>query len=186
MSNKQKSFVEHMFRHLMDHGIIAMLIAGYYLVELRGVEARQFILFGIPPLVAVLFTRHGKSVTTRSMAWSFLGMVGVGSLIAATPALFPNLGGIDRQLGVHHDRMLSWYTGVYIVWVIGVLPICLFRKCLKDHREGRSVLPWPHDNSVDVDRSPSLLGSDGILASDMTRKSLVPHTKGLVSVRGQS
>ena len=29
-----------MFRHLVDHGVIAMLIAGYYLVELRGVEAQ--------------------------------------------------------------------------------------------------------------------------------------------------
>lgn len=137
MSNKQQSFAEHMFHHLVDHGIIAMLIAGYYLVELRGVEARQFFLFGIPPLVAVLFTRHGKSVTTRSMAWGFLGMVGVGSLIAPTPALFPNLGSIDRQLGVHHDRMLSWYAGVYVVWLAGILPIGVFRQCLRDHRDGR-------------------------------------------------
>jgi hypothetical protein len=76
------------------------------------------------------------SRATRIVAWTFLGMIALGSFVAYIPWLFPNLDG-GWQLAPWQNRTLSWYCGVYFLWLVGVLPIYAFGSSLRAHREGR-------------------------------------------------
>src|SRR6266851_3955007 len=108
--------IQRILRHLAGHGIIVLMVAVAFLVLLRGLNVGIILLFVLPPLFAMLHTRPTFSAATRWVAWAFLGAVGLGSLIAPFPQLFPKLGGVAQQLAPWQDRMLAWYTAVYLLW----------------------------------------------------------------------
>ena len=137
MRIRPRKLVESFVRHLSGHGLVALLIAIAALIVLRGFDPRIILLFGFPPTFAALHTSAKFSRATRWVAWAFLGMVGLGSFVAHFPAMFPKLGGVAPQLALWQDRMLTWYVGMYIVWLFGVLPIHLFCGSLRAHRKGR-------------------------------------------------
>jgi Na+-driven multidrug efflux pump len=121
------------------HGIVALLVAVAALILLRGVDARIVLLFGLPPTLAALYTGARSSRGTRRIAWAFLGAIGLGSLIAPLPQLFPKLGGF-AQLPPEQNRMLTWYVGVYAVWLAVVLPVHVFVGGLRAHGRGEPAL----------------------------------------------
>jgi tetratricopeptide (TPR) repeat protein len=131
-SNVARAFV----RHLAFHGVVALIVAATILFVLSGLDPRVVVLFAVPPAFAAVFIRAG-SATQRTIAWAFLAMIGIGSVIAHLPMLFPNLGGINPQLANWGDRMLTWYAAVYILWFIGVLPVYAFCSNLAAHKQGR-------------------------------------------------
>lgn len=136
MKPSPKNFAERMLHHLTWHGIVALGIAVVFLVLLRGLDPRIFLLFGLPPLFAALHTAPQFSPRTRGVAWTFLGALGLGSVIAFESQVFPNLGGVDARLERWQDRMLAWYIAIYINWLAGVLPIHVFVGSLKAKRRG--------------------------------------------------
>ena len=137
MPVQHRKLVESFVRHLAYHGAVAPLVPVAALIILRGLDPRIILLFGLPPTFAALYTSVRFSQATRSIAWAFLGMIGLGSIVAHVPSLFPKLGGVARQLASWQDRTLTWYAGVYLVWFFGVLPLYLFGGSLRAHWEGR-------------------------------------------------
>jgi hypothetical protein len=93
-------------------------------------------LFGFPPIFAALHTAPRWTKATQRVAWGFLVAIGVGIFVARMPHFFPKLARFDQRLPLWQDRLLMWYAGVYLVWVIGVLPAHLFLGNLRVHRRG--------------------------------------------------
>jgi hypothetical protein len=137
LPKRRATAVERLFRHLAWHGLFALAVAVGYLVLLRGLEPGIILLFGLPPTFAALFTSARYSPATRRIAWSFLGAVGLGALVAPLPTFFPNLRGFAGQLGPWQDRMLTWYVAVYLIWLAGVLPVYAFVGNLRAHWKGQ-------------------------------------------------
>ncbi len=123
-------------RHLAWSGISAHVVAALSLLLLRGLDWRTFILFGVPPCFAAARTGLAATRGERRVAWAFLAAIGVGAIVSKFPQLLPNLKGFDPQLDPEHDRMLTWYTAVYLVFALGVLPAFLFLRALRKHRAG--------------------------------------------------
>ncbi|HEV3237020.1 MAG TPA: hypothetical protein VGZ25_08530, partial [Gemmataceae bacterium] len=126
MPQIHKNYGLLLLRHLSTHGLIALLVAVVSLVLLRGLSLGLVLMFGLPPTVAAFLTQANVSRAGRWIAWSFLAMVGLGSIVARVQPLFPKLGGFAPQLDPWHDRMLSWYAAVYVVWFASVVPITAF------------------------------------------------------------
>jgi hypothetical protein len=131
--------LDRISRHLALHGSIALIIAVLSLVFLRGLGIGIILLFGLPPLMAAVSTGRKVSKSSRGVAWTFLAALGIGAFIAHIPRLFPRLGGFDPRLAPWQDRMLTWYSGVYFVWLCLILPIHLFLGSLKAHRRGETA-----------------------------------------------
>lgn len=117
-------------------GVKALVVAALSLALLRGVDPGFLILFGLPPCFAAVYTGFSATRGERSVAWAFLGLIGIGACVAQFPALLPNMGGVDRRLDPENDRMLTWYAAVYLVFFTGVLPTFLFIRALRKHRAG--------------------------------------------------
>jgi hypothetical protein len=139
MQHRPFNIVEGVLSQLAHHGVVALVVAVGSLVLLRGLDLGMILLFGLPPVVAGLFTRPRFSRGTRGVAWSFLGAVGIGAVLAQFPQLLPHLGGFDPRLAPWQDRMLTWYAGVYIVWLVLVLPAKFFLGELNAHKRGEAV-----------------------------------------------
>src|SRR4051794_23022591 len=103
-SDGHHNLSEHVVRHLGRHGVIALLVSVFSLALLRGLNPGMMLLFALPPVFAALHTGARSSSATRRVAWAFLAAVGLGSLVAHVPQLFPNLGGVDRRLTPWQDR----------------------------------------------------------------------------------
>ena len=134
MEPPRKSFAHDAIRQLAWHGLIALGIAVFFLVALRGLDVRIILFFIVPPIAAVRFTGPKHSVSTRILAWSFLVTLGIGAGIAHFPQLFPKLGGMNVQLPLWQHRMLSWYGGVYLIFMTSVAPMHAFIVNLRAHR----------------------------------------------------
>ncbi|HZL91328.1 MAG TPA: hypothetical protein VFB96_23375 [Pirellulaceae bacterium] len=137
MQRPQKSFAQDILRQLAWHGVLALAIAVAFLIMLRGAKLGIIVLFGLPPTVAALMTGAERaSPRTRLVAWTFLAAVGIGAGIAHFPQVFPKLGGFDPQLPRWQDRMLMWYTVVYLFWIQSVVPLHAFTANLQAHQRG--------------------------------------------------
>ena len=123
-------------RRLAWAGVKALIMAALNLALLRGVDRGFLILFGLPPCFAAAHTGFSATRGERRVAWAFLVAIGVGAFVSQLPALLPKLGGVDRRLAPEHDRMLTWYAAVYLVFLTGVLPAFLFIRALRKHRVG--------------------------------------------------
>jgi hypothetical protein len=132
-----RQLAKYVLHHLVSHGVVALLLAAAPLFWLRGLDFGLIVLVGLPPFLAVFFTRRKVPPVTRRIAWTFLVLIGLGALVADSPALFPKLGGFERRLNPWQDRMLTWYGAVYVFWFLVVLPTSLFLGSLRAHREGR-------------------------------------------------
>jgi hypothetical protein len=136
MQPDRTHFAEQVLRHMAWRGIVALIIPVYSLILLRGLDPRIILLFGLPPLLAVLSTKACFSQATRRVAWTFLGAIALGALIARHVQLFPNLRGFDPNLPPWQDRVLMWYAGVYIIWLSCVLPVHIFLGSLRASGRG--------------------------------------------------
>jgi hypothetical protein len=129
---------EKLRRHLMTHGLIAMAITAFSLFAMRGFDVRALLVFGFPTAVAFVHARTGKS----PVAEAFLICIGVASVIALIPALFPHLGigfgAIDPRN--HNNRLATIYCIIYFTWIFVVLPIHFFVGGLLARRRGRPAV----------------------------------------------
>jgi hypothetical protein len=139
MDRPPKSFSQDIVHQLAWHGVLALAVAVAFLVMLRGLKPGIILLFGVPPIVAAIITGAERaSPRTRLVAWIFLAAVGVGSGIAHFPQVFPKLGGVDPQLPRWQDRMLTWYTAVYLFWFQSVIPMHALTASLQAHQRGET------------------------------------------------
>jgi hypothetical protein len=122
--------------HFFLEGIIALGVAVFHLIILRGLDVGALLLFGVPPLLAFTFLQS-TTAAPRRIALAFLLLVGVGACIAPLPAIFPKLGGFDPRLPIEANRLLAWYAAVYLLFIFGVVPTWLFVSSLYNHRTGR-------------------------------------------------
>jgi hypothetical protein len=121
-------------------GVLAVLVAAGHLVLLRGAQPGTILLFGLPLLIAVQHLRSTATVGERIAAGSFLALIAIGAVVARDPGAFPNLGGIAKNgLAPRHDRMLAWYTGVYLIFLFTVVPWFVFGRALRQQSRGESA-----------------------------------------------
>jgi hypothetical protein len=126
-------------RHLLIYeGLAALVFAVLQLLWLRGLDIRFILLFGLPPFVAVVALQRGKTAAARRLAAAFLISIGVGVIVAHAPALFPRLQTGFPGLPQVQDRLLSWYTGVYLSFVT-VSPLVIFARDLWVRRRREPV-----------------------------------------------
>jgi len=128
-------FAKHLFSQFIVHGLAALFISVIVLIALQGGAFSALMLFGLPTVFAATST-SAASKSARALAWGFLVALGIGALLAHVPAVFPLLGGFNRNLAPWQDRLLSWHVGVYAL-CIPLTGIVVFRLSLKAHREGR-------------------------------------------------
>lgn len=123
---------------LLDYWTIAAFVAAVLgLMRLRGVDFGTLILFLAPPTAALFWRQHSTRQSTRVLCVLFLSLIDVGVALADVEALLPNLGGVDRALSPTHDRILTWYVLVYLLFLTLALPLVLFARGLLDHHSGR-------------------------------------------------
>lgn len=128
-------------RSLLDYWTIAAyLTAVLELFLLRGLDFRALVFFLIPPSVVFYWRNCSERASTRLLSALFLSLIGAGVSLAKIERLFPNLGGVDGGLSPAHDRILSWYMTVYILYVTFLLPLLLFGRGLLDHRNRRAPM----------------------------------------------
>ena len=125
-------------RELIRHGIITLVGAVLAMSAVRGMSASIVLLFGLPVTLAWFKEKTGRTEQTRWAARSFLLAIGIGSLLAAFPQVFPALGGFAKGIGGYTDRVLSFYIGIYLGWAFGVVPITLFRDSLSAASRGET------------------------------------------------
>ena len=119
--------------------IQALLVAVLQLILLRGVSGGLVALFLVPPLLALAACQSPAGTIRRRLGTAFLVLVGIGVAVSRLPALLPGLGGVDRGLPRVQDRLLTWYSVVYIVFLIGVVPAVLFTRSLAARRRGEAA-----------------------------------------------
>jgi len=117
---------QHLAWHVVIEGLIALLLAVIQLVLLRGLNPAVLVLFGFPPLMAFAAVRHSPHKATRAIGASFLALIALGAVIAHIPAVLPKMGGFDRRLPANVDRLLTWYSCVYLLFLTAVVPTHLF------------------------------------------------------------
>ena len=123
-------------RHIVHHGLLSLSLAAFSLFTMGGLDWRMFPLFGLPIALALIHARVNKS----RVAEAFLVSVGVASLIALLPWLFPRLGlSSTVRTTNHNNRLFTLYVGIYLVWLLVVLPIHLFIGSLQ--AKGRGKVP---------------------------------------------
>ena len=136
---------EQKFRdHFIAHGLVALMIAVGSLLLARGLNPFIVIVWILPPALAVFWIRSPNTANVRWIATSFLTLIGMGVIVAPIPALFPKLGGVERNLPAWQDRLLTWYVGVYAFYFLSVAPLYAFIRNLRSHRRGEpAVLARP-------------------------------------------
>lgn len=118
----------------LRHTLIALVVGVVHLILLRGPGIAVFLLFGLPPLVALALFDRSRLVA------AFLALIFAGTLIAPFPKILPAMGGVDRRLPVEADRLLTWYFAVYIFFFLGLIPIVAFVSQLRRHRHNEPAL----------------------------------------------
>ncbi|WP_206678777.1 hypothetical protein [Alienimonas chondri] len=130
-----------MLNHLWT--AVAVLAIFPQLVTLRGLDAGALLVFVAPVLVACIVSMHRPATRGVFLANMFLSLLALGLLIAEEPALFPALGGVDKRLPPRSDRILTWYCGVYLIFVCSVVPIHFFVSCLQKRAAGEPAQLHP-------------------------------------------
>ena len=116
---------------------VMFLLAVLQLLLLRGLSIGAMLLFLFPPTAAFLFHAYADRKGSRVVASVFLTLIGIGVTVARVDWLFPEMGGVDARLPREADRILTWYTSVYLLFVFGLLPLFLFIRSLVDHHRKR-------------------------------------------------
>ncbi len=132
----------HLLSDLAWHGLLTMVVPVATLVSLVGVDLRILLLWVIPPVMAAIYAQFSNKHSERIAAWTFLALLGLGSLLAHVPSIFPKLGGFAKGYGISlwQDRMLCWYTSLYVIFLFYFLPPWLCIGALLDHRAGRPAI----------------------------------------------
>jgi hypothetical protein len=118
---------------LLDYWTIAAFLAAVLsLFYLRTFDLRVLFFCLFPPLVAFIHKDFSDRKSTRVFSALFLTMIGAGVALAPAKDIFPELGGVAKGLTPEHDRILAWYTVVYLLCVFGGLPAFLFGRGLMD------------------------------------------------------
>jgi hypothetical protein len=119
--------------HFVQQGLVSLAFAVFSLLQMRGFDWRVLALFGFPTLMALVHARLKKS----RVAEAFLISIGIASVIALIPWLFPRLG-LDHKIEAtdHNNRLVNLYVCIYLVWLLGVLPVHLFGGSLRAKRRG--------------------------------------------------
>jgi hypothetical protein len=110
-------------RHFVHQGVLALCLAVFSLLQMRGFDWRVLLMFGLPTVLAILQMRQNKSL----LAEAFLICIGVASVVALIPWLFPRLG-MDTKIepNSHNNRLANLYLCIYLAWLFVVMPIYLF------------------------------------------------------------
>lgn len=112
--------------------ITVFLIAVITLFSLRGMEWRILFFFLFPPILAFFYQSRSSRKSTRILCTIFLTLLSAGITLAPIHQLFPHLKGVDPRLSREHDRILSWYGVIYLLYMI-VLPSMLFLRNWLDY-----------------------------------------------------
>jgi hypothetical protein len=129
--------VEKLRRHAVTHGLLSLAFTAFSFFVMRGFDFKTLFFFGFPTLLALVHARAGKS----RVAEAFLVSIGVASVVALIPQLFPHLGGFENHTPRNHnDRLAMLYSFIYFGWIVIVLPIHLFWGGLRARKEGKPAM----------------------------------------------
>jgi hypothetical protein len=116
---------------------LAFLYAVAHLLLLRKADPRVALLFLVPPTIAFLilsFAKPGRA--SRFVCRLFLAMVTMAILLGEFRAFLPNLQPQFPGVPQQQDRILTFYVGVYLFFILGFLPPFVFALSLRRHSRG--------------------------------------------------
>jgi hypothetical protein len=117
--------------------VLSLFAAVLQLIVVRGFDIRQLLLFVVPVLLALLISVQNRATLAPLLAKIFIGLIGLGLLIAKVPWLFPQFGGMDPNLNRESDRALTWYILIYLMFFMCVGPIYIFITNIRDDGLGK-------------------------------------------------
>jgi hypothetical protein len=104
-----------------------------------GFTRGLLVMFFGPVIVAFAKSLEAKPSTSQVLANVFLSLIGLGLIISKFPAIMPSLGGFDKRIPPESDRVLTWYSAVYLVYFTGVMPVYALTAELANHKQGKMV-----------------------------------------------
>ncbi len=131
---RQEYAVGGLAHHSIYKGVVALLVAVFHLILLQGVSVGILLLFVTPPLAALLLLHRATAKGVRRLAVAFLLLVSVGAVVVPFPAILPKLGCVDQRLPAESNRLLTWYSVIYLLFFLGVCPTCCLVGNLRRHR----------------------------------------------------
>jgi len=115
----------------------AFIAAVGQLFLLQGADLGIVLLFLIPPTLAFgILSNPAASNLTRALSYGFLALIGVGVVLGPQHDILPGMDGWKGQLPRTQSRILTWYTGVYLLYFLGILPPVTFGSSLRRRRRG--------------------------------------------------
>lgn len=117
--------------------IAALIYAVAHLAMLRNGDLRPVLLFLVPPLMAFgLLSAPKATPPARFAAKLFLGLVTVAIILAEQPFILQNMKPHFPGVPKAQDRILTFYTGAYLLFIMGFLPAFACGVSLYRHSRG--------------------------------------------------
>jgi len=116
---------------------LVFLLAVGHLFLLHGADPGIILMFLLPPAIAVWTATHpGATRAARLLAWTFLVLIATGVFLGPQHKILPGMDAWKGQLPITQSRILTWYSGVYLLYLGGILPPFAFLTSLWRHRHG--------------------------------------------------
>jgi hypothetical protein len=119
--------------------IAALVYAVAHLAVFRNGDLRPVLLFLVPPLFAFGTLASPKATPpARFAAKLFLGLVTLAIILAEQPFILQNMKPQFPGVPNTQDRILTFYTGAYLLFIMGILPgfacgVSLYRHARGEH-----------------------------------------------------
>lgn len=125
--------------------IAALIYAVAHLGMLRNGDLRPVLLFLVPPLLAFGILSSPKATRpTRFAAQIFLVLATIAIILAEQPFILQNMKPHFPGVPKDQDRILTFYTGAYLLFIMGFLPPFACGVSLYRHSRGeRAALAKP-------------------------------------------
>lgn len=123
----------------------ALTYAVTHLAIFRNGDLRPVLLFLMPPLFAFGVLASSKATPpARFGAQLFLALVAIAIILAEQPSILQNMKPHFAGVPKAQDRILTFYMGAYLFFIMGILPGFAFGVSLYRHRRGEhAVLAEP-------------------------------------------
>lgn len=128
--------------HLIEKGhklwlVASLVYAAGHLIILRNGDARVVLLFLVPPILAFgILSSPKSSRPMRFAAQLFLGLVAVAIILSEQPLILQNMRPLFPGVPRAQDRVLTFYSGAYLLFIMGFLPGYVFIVSLYRHSRG--------------------------------------------------
>ncbi len=137
--NSVTAFLKSLFR--VDRYIAAagFFIAVVHLILLRSVNLGLVLMFLVIPLAMLcLASCPTATFLQKKVAQSFLGLMAIGVALAPLREILPNMRAFNNIPPIP-NRILTWYVGIYLFYLMNVIPLAAFGSALRKNLIGEKA-----------------------------------------------